>query len=169
MGAAEALEQAGVSVRVVSMPCADVFLQQPQAYQDQVIPSAVTARVAVHLDEMWDGHLDAIDILRPIFYRNKGAYLVGRLRWLNRVSPIVIPLLNHEDRGVHVDAVLLLALPAADRCPSTVDVARYDRRATHVDCVSGLVRGRYASERHEETYTKLRTNTSAWPEEKMQT
>ena len=50
----------------------------------------VAARVAVHLDEIWDGALDAIDVLRPIFYRNKGAYLVGRLRWLNRVSPIVI-------------------------------------------------------------------------------
>ncbi|MDG2026080.1 MAG: bifunctional isocitrate dehydrogenase kinase/phosphatase [Acidimicrobiales bacterium] len=73
----------------------------------------VAARVAVHLDDMWDGHLDAIDILRPIFYRNKGAYLVGRLRWLNRVSPVVIPLLNHEDRGVHVDAVLLTETDAS--------------------------------------------------------
>lgn len=72
----------------------------------------VAARVAVHLDEIWDGALDAIDVLRPIFYRNKGAYLVGRLRWLNRVSPIVIPLLNTE-RGVHVDAVLLTETDAS--------------------------------------------------------
>ncbi|MDW3219040.1 MAG: bifunctional isocitrate dehydrogenase kinase/phosphatase [Acidimicrobiales bacterium] len=72
----------------------------------------VAARVAVQLDDIWDGHLDAIDVLRPIFYRNKGAYLVGRLRWLNRVSPIVIPLLNTE-RGVHVDAVLLTETDAS--------------------------------------------------------
>jgi isocitrate dehydrogenase kinase/phosphatase len=72
----------------------------------------VAARVAVQLDDIWDGQLDAIDVLRPIFYRNKGAYLVGRLRWLNRVSPIVIPLLNGED-GVKVDAVLLTETDAS--------------------------------------------------------
>jgi isocitrate dehydrogenase kinase/phosphatase len=72
----------------------------------------VAGRIAVHLDEVWDGQLDAIEVLRPIFYRNKGAYLVGRLRWLNRVSPIVIPLL-HTERGVHVDAVLLTETDAS--------------------------------------------------------
>ena len=72
----------------------------------------VAGRVAAHLDEIWDGQLDAIEVLRPIFYRNKGAYLVGRLRWLNRVSPIVIPLLNTE-RGVHVDAALLTETDAS--------------------------------------------------------
>lgn len=72
----------------------------------------VAARISVQLDDIWDGHLDAIDVLRPIFYRNKGAYLVGRLRWLNRVSPIVIPLLNSED-GVRVDAVLLTETDAS--------------------------------------------------------
>ncbi len=76
----------------------------------------VAARVSAHLDEMWDGQLDAIDLLRPIFYRNKGAYLVGRLRWLNRVSPIIIPLLNDPEAsgpGVHVDAVLLTETDAS--------------------------------------------------------
>lgn len=72
----------------------------------------VAGRVQAQLDEIWDGHLDAIDVLRPIFYRNKGAYLVGRLRWLNRVSPIIIPLL-YTERGVHVDAVLLTETDAS--------------------------------------------------------
>ncbi len=72
----------------------------------------VAGRVQAQLDEIWDGQLDAIDILRPIFYRNKGAYLVGRLRWLNRVSPVIIPLLNTA-RGVHVDAVLLTETDAS--------------------------------------------------------
>ncbi len=66
----------------------------------------VAGRVSAQLDQIWDGQLDAVEVLRPIFYRNKGAYMVGRLRWLNRVSPIVIPLVNTE-RGVHVDAVIL--------------------------------------------------------------
>ena len=72
----------------------------------------VAGRIGAKLDEIWDGQLDAIDVLRPIFYRNKGAYLVGRLRWLNRVSPVVIPLVNTE-RGVHVDAVLLTETDAS--------------------------------------------------------
>lgn len=86
----------------------------------------VAARIAALLDDIWDGHLDSIDVLRPIFYRNKGAYLVGRLRWLNRVSPIIIPLLNGES-GVHVDAVLL----------SETDASRlfgYTRSYFHVLC-----------------------------------
>ena len=49
----------------------------------------------------------------PSSYRQKGAYLVGRLRWLNRVSPCILPVV-HDDSGVHVDAALLTE-PAASR------------------------------------------------------
>ena len=65
----------------------------------------VADRIDEFLDGLWVG-LDSIDVLRPIFYRNKGAYMVGRLRWLNRVAPCIIPVVHDED-GVHVDAVLL--------------------------------------------------------------
>ena len=47
-----------------------------------------------------------IEMLRPVFYRNKGAYLVGRIRQGDRVLPLVLPLL-HAERGIVVDAVLL--------------------------------------------------------------
>ena len=53
----------------------------------------------------WRG-LDAIDVLDPVFFRNRGAYLVGRMRWLNRVSPCILAILQ-DSTGVHVDAVLL--------------------------------------------------------------
>jgi transketolase len=43
----EKLEAEGVAVRVVSMPCWDLFEKQPQAYRDQVLPPAVTARLAI--------------------------------------------------------------------------------------------------------------------------
>jgi transketolase len=44
----EAAEQLdGVRVRVVSMPCMDTFTDAPQEYQDQVLPPACRARVAV--------------------------------------------------------------------------------------------------------------------------
>ncbi|MGD8407211.1 MAG: transketolase C-terminal domain-containing protein, partial [Thiohalophilus sp.] len=45
MGAAEKLS--GKKIRVVSMPCVDVFEAQDDAYRESVIPSSVTARVVV--------------------------------------------------------------------------------------------------------------------------
>ena len=47
MAAALALERRGRKVRVVSMPCAEVFAAQDKAYQESVLPSSVRARVAV--------------------------------------------------------------------------------------------------------------------------
>ena len=45
--AAGRLREAGRQVRVVSMPCAEVFEQQDAAYREAVLPSDVLARVAV--------------------------------------------------------------------------------------------------------------------------
>jgi len=47
MKAATQLQNDGVAVRVVSMPCTDVFEAQDAEYREQVLPAAVTARVAV--------------------------------------------------------------------------------------------------------------------------
>ena len=51
---------------------------------------------------------DAIEVLEAPFFRNKGAYLVGRLlRDDNKPAlPLLLPLLN-GDEGIYVDAVLL--------------------------------------------------------------
>lgn len=45
--AKEALAKEGLDVRVVSMPCMDLFDQQSDAYKESVLPKAVRARVAV--------------------------------------------------------------------------------------------------------------------------
>jgi transketolase len=45
--AQEALTPRGIRSRVVSMPSWDIFEQQPQSYRDEVLPAAVTARLAV--------------------------------------------------------------------------------------------------------------------------
>jgi transketolase len=45
--AREELQAGGIRTRVVSLPCWELFDRQPQAYRDQVLPPAVTARVAV--------------------------------------------------------------------------------------------------------------------------
>jgi transketolase len=47
VSAAEVLAGEGVSARVVSMPCTDLFDAQDDAYREQVLPAAVSARVVI--------------------------------------------------------------------------------------------------------------------------
>ena len=53
MNAYNTLSEQGVGVRVVSMPCAEVFTAQDSDYREAVLPSSIRARVAVeaaHVD-----------------------------------------------------------------------------------------------------------------------
>lgn len=50
--AAEKLSASGRGVRVVSMPCADVFERQDAVYREAVLPSHILARVAVEASHM---------------------------------------------------------------------------------------------------------------------
>lgn len=50
--------------------------------------------------------IEAVDVLEPIFIRNKAAYLVGRIRRGEDILPMVLAILN-RDRALTVDAVLL--------------------------------------------------------------
>lgn len=47
MEAAQALQEQNIAVRVVSMPCADVFDRQDAAYKEKILPNAVRRRIAV--------------------------------------------------------------------------------------------------------------------------
>jgi transketolase len=47
VAACEQLAAQGVMARVVSFPCMEFFNTQPKAYQDEVLPPAVTARLAM--------------------------------------------------------------------------------------------------------------------------
>jgi transketolase len=47
LAAAEQLATEGVRARVVSMPSWELFAAQPQSYRDEVLPPAITARVAI--------------------------------------------------------------------------------------------------------------------------
>jgi len=57
--AREKLEAEGVAARVVSMPCWELFDEQPQSYRDEVLPPAVTARLAVEagVRQGWDRYV----------------------------------------------------------------------------------------------------------------
>ncbi len=47
LAAARALAGEGTSVRVVSMPCVELFEDQTQEYRDEVLPPSVRTRLAV--------------------------------------------------------------------------------------------------------------------------
>ena len=88
------------------------------------------ARIGAAIDAYrataWGGQaIEAVDVLDAAFYRNKGVYLMGRIRGGRRLMPLVIALVNDDGRAV-VDAVLL-----------TVDEASivwsFTRAAFHAD------------------------------------
>ncbi len=47
----------------------------------------------------------SIDVLNSTFYRNKVAYIIGRIVVDSRTIPLIIPLYNGED-GIYIDSVL---------------------------------------------------------------
>ena len=47
LAAATLLEEEGVAARVVSMPCWELFAEQPEEYRESVLPPSVDARLAV--------------------------------------------------------------------------------------------------------------------------
>ncbi len=67
----------------------------------------VAAGMAEHLRVRWGHpHFEAIELIKSVFFRNKGAYLIGRIRAAGAMNPLVIPLLNGP-RGIYADTVLL--------------------------------------------------------------
>ena len=48
----------------------------------------------------------SIELFSSVLYRNKGAYLVGRLYTHDEQWPLVIPLLHREERGIQIDALI---------------------------------------------------------------
>ncbi len=47
-----------------------------------------------------------VEILKPVFYRNKGAYLVGRITGGSNSIPFIVPLINNERGAVYVDTAI---------------------------------------------------------------
>ncbi|NMP31976.1 bifunctional isocitrate dehydrogenase kinase/phosphatase [Thalassotalea sp. M1531] len=46
------------------------------------------------------------DILDPVFYRNKGAYIIGRVVSPGGETPFIVALLNDEDGNIYIDTLL---------------------------------------------------------------
>jgi isocitrate dehydrogenase kinase/phosphatase len=58
-------------------------------------------------NEFWTDASARFELLKPVFYRNKGAYLVGRLVTDEVVYPIVFALMHRTDEGIEIDAVIV--------------------------------------------------------------
>jgi isocitrate dehydrogenase kinase/phosphatase len=77
---------------------------------------------------------DFVEMLEPVFFRNKGAYLVGRVVRGERSLPLIIALLNRDSR-IWVDAALLTEAEASV-------VFSFTRSYFHVDveAPAGMIR-----------------------------
>jgi isocitrate dehydrogenase kinase/phosphatase len=96
--------------------------------------------------------IEALDVLRPIFFRNKGAYVIGRARRGEAVLPIVLAILN-DKAGLWVDAVL----PTEDETSVLFSFARW---YFHLDVESprgviGFLRSILPRKRVSELYLSL--------------
>jgi len=54
--AADVLKEKGVSARVISMPCWEIFEEQPDSYKEALLPKAVTKRLAVEAASAFGWH-----------------------------------------------------------------------------------------------------------------
>ncbi len=113
---------------VIRAILADYAFSAP--YADAAGDAALlAAALEKELSEVWDApDFESIDLLRQLFYRNKGAYIIGRIRKRNRVLPLIVPLL-HDQRGVVVDAALFTEEEASK-------VFSFTRAYFHVDTES---------------------------------
>ena len=99
--AQQQLAEAGVGVRVVSMPSTDVFLAQDAAYRETVLPDNVRKRVAVEA-----GHSDW-------WYRFVG--LDGAVLGINRFGLSAPGDLAMRELGMTVDNLVALVQQTLDR------------------------------------------------------
>ena len=71
-------------------------------------------------DQTGHGGIKSIEMFRAGFYRNRGAYLVGRLRFArHRFLPFIVALLNDDD-GIYVDALITGSIDAHNIFSSTL-------------------------------------------------
>lgn len=82
------------------------FSQPYRALREDALRVAERVNRNLGLDGQKADGIQRIEVITAGFYRNRGAYIVGRIVLSDdAVVPLIIALLN-EDRGIYVDAVL---------------------------------------------------------------
>ena len=77
----------------------------PFAHLDEDV-RAVTALMTENIRALAEPVPISVMMLRSVFYRNKGAYLIGRLTLGDEVLPLAFALNNEAGSGISVDSVL---------------------------------------------------------------
>ncbi len=78
-------------------------LTRPVPISDTLLDQMVNALIG-QIGDLHDGA--KVDILKPLFFRNKAAYCIGRVTNNGQVFPLVLPILNEEDKGTYLDCLI---------------------------------------------------------------
>ena len=89
----------------------DYQFDVPYAHQLRCA-AAIAVRLQDDLQHWGDHPVRSIELLDTVFYRERRAYLVGRVFGEHRFSPCIIALVN-DDKGLRADAVLTRRRDAA--------------------------------------------------------
>ncbi len=65
----------------------------------------MSSRLAARIPLLREHHELVLELLSPVFYRNKGAYLIGRLSIDEHMIPVAVAM-THGTEGIRVDAFL---------------------------------------------------------------
>jgi isocitrate dehydrogenase kinase/phosphatase len=128
MASARMYDTHAVDAAVVRRILEDARFETPFAHLGEDAALAAARIEAATREHFGVPGIESLDFLAPVFFRNKGAYLVGRARRGGSVMPLLLALL-HGDDGLVVDAVL----PAEDDASIVFSFARW---YFHVDVAS---------------------------------
>ena len=98
-------------------PCGDLGQALRQIFSDYryAVPYADLPRDLARLEQQLRANLPdwvckdpqlTIELFSSTLYRNKGAYLVGRIFTLDEQWPLVFPLLHREGAGIQIDTLI---------------------------------------------------------------
>ncbi|MCF8079340.1 MAG: bifunctional isocitrate dehydrogenase kinase/phosphatase [Desulfobacterales bacterium] len=80
----------------------ELSLSDPESDVD-LLSAAVNTRISTRAA---GSRIRGIETLKPVFYHNKAAYIIGRILLEKTSIPLVLPICSDE-RGIYVDAVLM--------------------------------------------------------------
>lgn len=85
----------------------DAFAEELRFSDPEADARRIAGRIEVHLGRASGLRLpESVEMIRSVFYRDKAAYIVGRMRILGRLQPLVVAFLSRPE-GITADAVLL--------------------------------------------------------------
>jgi transketolase len=102
----EKLQQEGIATRVISMPCWELFEEQPKAYRNEILPPSITARLAIEagVRQGWDRYVGAkgdVICLDRFGASSPGDVALGNLGFnVDNVLKRAKLLLRRRDRAV---------------------------------------------------------------------